>query len=207
METPTDISFPHPYVRTAFFNFAAPAFQVRGGGQCSLDNYRTLCVPCHAVATKRLAGERAAARLRTGNGASGPADTRRAMARRRAGGRGRGGGCVDMNKDGGDGGGGVDDDVCSVETREMQESEEEGTGRLIESVEFLRGGIVGGGGDSARAVGGNAAIVADEIGLELLECGVTPRSAVMGARGNRDSPSSPPPALPTFSEQGFAAVP
>lgn len=38
--------------------------QVKGGGQCSLKNYRTLCVPCHTIATKRLAGERAAARAR-----------------------------------------------------------------------------------------------------------------------------------------------
>ncbi|CAM9444422.1 unnamed protein product [Ascophyllum nodosum] len=37
---------------------------VRGGGQCSLNNYRTLCVPCHAKFTKRLAGERAAERTR-----------------------------------------------------------------------------------------------------------------------------------------------
>eukprot|EP00903_Cladosiphon_okamuranus_P008543 g8202.t1 len=45
---------------------------VRGGGQCSLKNYRTLCVPCHAAATKRLAGERAASRARgSGDGDGG----------------------------------------------------------------------------------------------------------------------------------------
>ena len=32
---------------------------VRGGGQCGLDNYRTLCVPCHKAETARLARERA----------------------------------------------------------------------------------------------------------------------------------------------------
>lgn len=32
--------------------------QVLGGGQCGLSNYRTLCVPCHQEATKRLAKER-----------------------------------------------------------------------------------------------------------------------------------------------------
>ena len=32
---------------------------VRGGGQCGLDNYQTLCVPCHKDKTARLARERA----------------------------------------------------------------------------------------------------------------------------------------------------
>ncbi|CAM9133832.1 unnamed protein product [Scytosiphon promiscuus] len=43
---------------------------VRGGGQCSLKNYRTLCVPCHATATKTLAGERAAERARAAGAAA-----------------------------------------------------------------------------------------------------------------------------------------
>ena len=30
---------------------------VRGGGECGLDNYQTLCVPCHKTKTARLAGE------------------------------------------------------------------------------------------------------------------------------------------------------
>ncbi len=30
-----------------------------GGGMCGLDNYRTLCTPCHAVETAKLAGRRA----------------------------------------------------------------------------------------------------------------------------------------------------
>lgn len=34
----------------------------RGGGQCGLENYRTLCVPCHKRETARLAAERAAER-------------------------------------------------------------------------------------------------------------------------------------------------
>ncbi len=32
---------------------------VEGGGECGLDGYRTLCVPCHKRATKELAGRRA----------------------------------------------------------------------------------------------------------------------------------------------------
>ncbi|CAN0332132.1 unnamed protein product [Discosporangium mesarthrocarpum] len=32
--------------------------QVKGGGQCGLSNYRTLCVHCHAKATRRLQAER-----------------------------------------------------------------------------------------------------------------------------------------------------
>lgn len=27
---------------------------VEGGGQCGLENYRTLCVPCHRDVTKKL---------------------------------------------------------------------------------------------------------------------------------------------------------
>lgn len=34
----------------------------RGGGASGLDNYRTLCVPCHKAETKKLAAERAAER-------------------------------------------------------------------------------------------------------------------------------------------------
>lgn len=35
---------------------------VEGGGQCGLENYRTLCVPCHKRVTAELAARRAAAR-------------------------------------------------------------------------------------------------------------------------------------------------
>lgn len=64
---------------TALANSTVPVLdgllvQVRGGGQCSLKNYRTLCVPCHAAATKRLAGERAAARARGTAAATATAD-------------------------------------------------------------------------------------------------------------------------------------
>lgn len=31
---------------------------VEGGGECGLDNYRTLCVPCHKAVTKELAKKR-----------------------------------------------------------------------------------------------------------------------------------------------------
>lgn len=37
---------------------------VQGGGTCGLDNYRTLCVPCHQRETARLAAERAHERKR-----------------------------------------------------------------------------------------------------------------------------------------------
>lgn len=33
-----------------------------GGGACELENYRTLCIPCHRAATKALAGRLAEAR-------------------------------------------------------------------------------------------------------------------------------------------------
>jgi len=33
-----------------------------GGGLCGLDNYRTMCVPCHKKVTAELAARRAAAR-------------------------------------------------------------------------------------------------------------------------------------------------
>jgi len=35
---------------------------VEGGGGCGLDNYRTLCVPCHKAETAELARRRAKAR-------------------------------------------------------------------------------------------------------------------------------------------------
>lgn len=40
---------------------------VEGGGMCGLENYRTLCHPCHKEATKSLAARRAAARKNTLN--------------------------------------------------------------------------------------------------------------------------------------------
>ena len=39
---------------------------VKGGGSCGLDNYRTLCVPCHQGETARLASERASIKRHTG---------------------------------------------------------------------------------------------------------------------------------------------
>jgi 5-methylcytosine-specific restriction endonuclease McrA len=35
---------------------------VNGGGTCGLENYQTLCLPCHKQKTRKLAKERAAAR-------------------------------------------------------------------------------------------------------------------------------------------------
>lgn len=43
---------------------------VLGGGQCGLNNFRTLCVPCHKASTKRLARERALSRRREAQGGS-----------------------------------------------------------------------------------------------------------------------------------------
>lgn len=37
---------------------------IRGGGQCGLDGYRTLCVPCHKGETAKLARERMTERRR-----------------------------------------------------------------------------------------------------------------------------------------------
>jgi len=37
---------------------------VEGGGECGIDNYRTLCTPCHKAVTRELAARRAAARKR-----------------------------------------------------------------------------------------------------------------------------------------------
>ncbi len=33
---------------------------IEGGGECGLENYRTLCIPCHQKVTKELAGRLAA---------------------------------------------------------------------------------------------------------------------------------------------------
>jgi 5-methylcytosine-specific restriction endonuclease McrA len=35
---------------------------IEGGGECDLDNYRTLCIPCHQRVTAELAARRAARR-------------------------------------------------------------------------------------------------------------------------------------------------
>lgn len=94
------------YFRVSFlfcFFLVLPHDKVRGGGQCSLKNYRTLCVPCHAAATKRLAGERAAERAAANGGVD---STRAATRKRRGGSRGGGEGDSDDDDDNGDGGGG-----------------------------------------------------------------------------------------------------
>ncbi len=38
----------------------------KGGGMCTIENLRTLCIPCHSAVTKQQAAERAAARLYAG---------------------------------------------------------------------------------------------------------------------------------------------
>lgn len=35
---------------------------IEGGGECGLENYRTLCIPCHRAATKQLHQRRSAAK-------------------------------------------------------------------------------------------------------------------------------------------------
>lgn len=48
--------------RTTFWDADHIVPVVEGGGECGLDNYRTLCQPCHKAETKALAARRAKAR-------------------------------------------------------------------------------------------------------------------------------------------------
>lgn len=52
-----------PEHRTTYWDADHIVPVVKGGGSCGLDNYRTLCIPCHRKATADLAAERA--RLRS----------------------------------------------------------------------------------------------------------------------------------------------
>lgn len=53
---------PHFFQRTSYWDADHIVPVVEGGGECDLDNYRTLCIPCHKQVTKELAARRAAAR-------------------------------------------------------------------------------------------------------------------------------------------------
>jgi len=48
--------------RTSYWDMDHELPVVEGGGECGLDNLRTLCLWCHANATRRLARRRARAR-------------------------------------------------------------------------------------------------------------------------------------------------
>jgi len=53
----------HPGTRMGHLWHADHALPVvEGGGECSMDNFRTLCPPCHKRETAKLATRRAAAR-------------------------------------------------------------------------------------------------------------------------------------------------
>lgn len=51
-----------PEHRTSYWDADHIVPVVEGGGECDLDNYRTLCIPCHQEATRALAARRAQAR-------------------------------------------------------------------------------------------------------------------------------------------------
>lgn len=51
--------YPHFFQRTSYWDADHIVPVVEGGGECDLDNYRTLCIPCHKEATKELAARRA----------------------------------------------------------------------------------------------------------------------------------------------------
>lgn len=44
-----------PYKRDTWWDADHIIPVIEGGGQCGLENYRTLCVPCHKKVTKDLA--------------------------------------------------------------------------------------------------------------------------------------------------------
>lgn len=48
--------------RTSYWDADHIVPVVEGGGECDLDNYRTLCIPCHKQVTAQLAARRAAPR-------------------------------------------------------------------------------------------------------------------------------------------------
>lgn len=56
------IRVPHFFSRNSYWDADHIVSVVEGGGECGLDNYRTLCIPCHKQVTKELAARRAEAR-------------------------------------------------------------------------------------------------------------------------------------------------
>jgi 5-methylcytosine-specific restriction endonuclease McrA len=63
--------FPQPFANRSWWDADHITEVIWGGGQCSLENYQTLCVPCHKRKTARLAKVRAAERKREKERASG----------------------------------------------------------------------------------------------------------------------------------------
>ena len=55
-------AYPHWFGRVSHWDADHIVPVVEGGGECDLDNYRTLCIPCHKHVTAELATRRAAAR-------------------------------------------------------------------------------------------------------------------------------------------------
>lgn len=54
--------YPHYFQRQTWWDADHIVPVVEGGGECDLDNYRTLCIPCHRQETAKLAARRAEAR-------------------------------------------------------------------------------------------------------------------------------------------------
>ena len=50
---------PHYFSRQTYWDADHIVPVVEGGGECDLDNYRTLCIPCHKRVTAELAARRA----------------------------------------------------------------------------------------------------------------------------------------------------
>jgi 5-methylcytosine-specific restriction protein A len=50
---------PHYFQRSTYWDADHIVPVVEGGGECDLDNYRTLCIPCHKRVTAELAARRA----------------------------------------------------------------------------------------------------------------------------------------------------
>jgi 5-methylcytosine-specific restriction protein A len=61
-----------PPHRTTFWDMDHILPVTEGGGECGLDNLRTLCIPCHRKATKELAARRAAERKKAALEAADP---------------------------------------------------------------------------------------------------------------------------------------
>lgn len=62
---------PHFFTRQTYWDADHIVPVVEGGGECDLDNYRTLCLPCHRQVTADLAKRRADRRKRAKQQATG----------------------------------------------------------------------------------------------------------------------------------------
>lgn len=59
-----DRGYPSPMENRSWWDADHILEVVKGGGQCGMDNYQTLCIPCHKAKTAKLARERALERRR-----------------------------------------------------------------------------------------------------------------------------------------------